>query len=416
MGQILVVEDNRMFASILKKKIESSLDHKVTAVGTFAEAQELLESDHEFFIGLLDLHLPDAADGKIVDYALGKGLPSIIFTGDYSDDVRDHIWAKKVVDYVVKEGSHNVDYIINLIRRIRANQGIKVLVVDDSFLPRNHIQELLEVHQFQVLEAADGAQALEVLKQHPDIKMVVTDYNMPNMDGFELTKRIRASYNKEEMAIIGMSTYGNHSMSAKFIKNGANDFLNKPFYKEEFYCRVNQNIEMIEHIEQLSNNLIRDYLTGLYNRRYLFETGSKLLSHCERSDMTAAIAMIDLDHFKAINDEYGHYVGDEVLRQLSGMLQRRFRASDIVSRFGGEEFCVMVSNLTPAECKELFESLRQQVAETNFIADGNFLELTVSIGVCMTTHDTLDAMIRKADENLYQAKETGRNKIVSTGP
>lgn len=414
MGNILVVEDNKMFATVLTRRIEARTEHKVVWANSLHDAVALLQERTDFFICLLDLHLPDAPQGEIVDAVLAHDIPIVVFTGDYSDHIRDSIWAKSVVDYVLKEGAYNIEYLIALIERIAHNPAIKVLVVDDSQLPRQYVRQLLEVHRYQVLEAADGLDALEVLKQNPDIKLAIVDYNMPRMDGFELTKRIRATFHKEELAVIGMSTYGNHSLSARFIKNGANDFLTKPFDKEEFYCRISQNVEMLEYVERLNNSLVRDYLTGLYNRRYLFEAGHKLLSHCQRNTLECAVALVDIDHFKNINDKFGHHAGDLVLRRIAEVLGQRFREADIVARYGGEEFCILATDVSAEDCQQLFEDLRTRIAATTIIVDDQKLHVTVSIGICHARQAKMDTMIRLADEMLYQAKDGGRNRTCLT--
>jgi PleD family two-component response regulator len=123
--------------------------------------------------------------------------------------------------------------------------------VDDSRVFRNRISSLLEVHQYSVLPAGDGAEALKILGENPDIALVITDYEMPKMDGFDLTQKIREKRDKNEVAIIGISAQGDHGLSARFLKNGANDFICKPFLTEEFYCRVTQNVETIEHLRRL---------------------------------------------------------------------------------------------------------------------------------------------------------------------
>ena len=123
-----------------------------------------------------------------------------------------------------------------------------------------------------------------MLKRHPDIKMVISDYFMPGMDGVELTRRIRHRHRKDQLAVIGISAYGNTILSARFIKNGANDFLNKPFSSEEFYCRVTQNLEMLEYIQKLRETSIRDPLTGLFNRRRFFEAAKELHARLARGE------------------------------------------------------------------------------------------------------------------------------------
>ena len=138
-------------------------------------------------------------------------------------------------------------------------------------------------------------------------------------------------------------------MSARFIKVGANDFITKPFQPEEFYCRVTQNIDLIEKTQALVDAATKDFLTGLYNRRFFFEKGVGKLERARRERKSVALAMLDIDHFKSVNDTYGHDVGDEVLQVVSKTLQDSARADDLVARLGGEEFCVLMEDINRAE-------------------------------------------------------------------
>ena len=412
MDRILLVEDSKSFATFVKKKIEAELDFEVEWVSNYSDAVKLFDDGKsEFFIGVLDLTLPDAPEGEIVDLALSKNIPPIVFTGDFSDDVRDTVWSKKVVDYILKEGPHNIDYLISLIGHIHRNRAIKVLVVDDSRVARGHICELLKTHQYEVFESASGKEAISVLDENPDIKMAIIDYYMPDVGGYQLTKEIRTRYRKEELAIIGMSAQGSNNLSAHFIKNGANDFIVKPFLAEEFYCRITQNVEMIEHVRMLKDLSSKDYLTGLYNRRFFFELGEKLYANKKRSQTTVIAAMIDIDHFKAINDTYGHDAGDEALKHVALMLKGRFRESDIVSRFGGEEFCILAADMDREGVTGIFEGLRGDIEKSEINIGGGKINLTVSVGVCIKPMESLDEMIKQADLMLYDAKEGGRNRV-----
>ncbi|MFC1886896.1 response regulator [Thermodesulfobacteriota bacterium] len=251
MPRILLVEDSIFFGKLVKKRIEAQLGFKVSWYKTYSEVKKSLTSGKTpFFIGLLDLNLPDASDGEIVDLVLSRKIPSIVFTGEVSNKIRERVWSKNIIDYVLKRDEEDIKYIVYLINRIYLNRTIKVLVVDDSKTIRTHICGLLKVHQYNLLEAHDGLDALNQLARHPDIKLVITDYHMPNLDGFELTKKIRTSFDKDDLAIIGVSARDDNILAAQFIKNGANDFIGKPFAVEEFYCRVTQNIEKIENIDQ----------------------------------------------------------------------------------------------------------------------------------------------------------------------
>ena len=153
MDKVLIVEDSKVFARILIRKIEDELFFDTCWASNFEEARYLLDEnpdDNSFFVALLDLHLPDAPDGSIVDYVIAKGIPSIVFTGDVEDEVRDRIWAKKVVDYVSKESPDSLDYLCALIRRIALNKDVPILVVDDSTTVRHHLARLLTAHEYIV--------------------------------------------------------------------------------------------------------------------------------------------------------------------------------------------------------------------------------------------------------------------------
>ncbi|WP_157822417.1 response regulator [Psychromonas sp. Urea-02u-13] len=191
---------------------------------------------------------------------LAHNIPSVIFTGKLDDSFRKKIYTKGIVDYVLKEGPANVEYVVSLLSQLKRTCELDVLVVDDSNSIRSYIKHLLVIYQFNVLEAVDGVDALEKIQQHPNISLVLTDFNMPNMDGLELTKQIRRKHRSQHMAIIGMSAFGNNQLSEHFLKLGGSDFITKPFLEEEFFCRINQNMALLEHIKKLKFLATRDFL------------------------------------------------------------------------------------------------------------------------------------------------------------
>jgi len=415
MDKVLIVEDSKVFARILIRKIEDELFFDTCWASNFEEARYLLDDNpdnNSFFVALLDLHLPDAPDGGIVDYVIAKGIPAIVFTGDVEDEVRDRIWAKKVVDYVSKESPDSLDYLCGLIRRIARNKDVSILVVDDSSTVRHHLSRLLAAHEYLVQEADDGEQALACLEVHPEIRMVITDYFMPGMDGVELTRRIRHQHSKDALAVIGISAYGNSILSARFIKNGANDYLNKPFSSEEFYCRVTQNLEMLEYIQKLREASIRDPLTGLYNRRHFFEAAQDFHRRLARGQAPLTLAMLDIDHFKQVNDTHGHAAGDEVLKHVAQALSNRFHGRDLVARLGGEEFCVLAPGVSSQTALAVFDDLRNSIERSKVKLGSTSVGVTVSIGLCDRPMASLDAMLAAADAALYKAKRTGRNRVL----
>lgn len=411
---ILVVEDSKVFSRILKTSIEVNTEFKVVIAENYAESIELIESgQYDFFASLLDLNLPDAPDGEVVDYVLSYNIPAIVFTAKFDDDLRDRILAKGIVDYVLKDSPANIEYIVTLLKQLNRNTHIKVLVVDDSRVARKHIKRLLMIYRFIVIEAENGKQALDIVNENKDIMLVITDFNMPEMDGFELTEKLRQIYSKQDMVIMGTSTYGNNLLSARFLKTGGSDFINKPFLEEEFFCRINQNMDLLQYIKDLRFIASRDFLTELYNRRHFFDVGEKLFARAYKSKKNSAVALIDIDFFKQVNDTYGHDVGDIVLKKIAALLNSSFRAGDIVARFGGEEFVCLLLNVNGTVAAKIFEELRQKIAQTQIdLSDNISLKVTISIGVCTTLEENLEKALSKADKMLYQAKANGRNQVV----
>jgi len=255
MKKILIVDDSKMIASYMKQALESELGCVAVVSPSLAETKKILgTSDAEYFVALLDLNLADAPDGQIVDFVLEHGIPSIVLTASFNPEIRSRILSKGVVDYVLKT-KDAVRQVIDIVRRLEKNVGIELLIVDDSALLRRIVRNYLELYGFKIIEARDGLEALAALESHPGVRLVITDYEMPRMDGFELCTKIRERYGKNELPVIGVSSFEDELLSTRFIKGGANDFLPKPFQREELYCRIAQNLETLEYIQQINASL-----------------------------------------------------------------------------------------------------------------------------------------------------------------
>ncbi|HPO15887.1 MAG TPA: diguanylate cyclase [Candidatus Hydrogenedentes bacterium] len=413
MPKLLIVEDSKVMASLLRSRIRTTLGYELEVAANFAELTERLrQPEYDFMAALLDLGLPDAAPEQIIDLVIKKRIPAIVFSAEFDPRIQDMAWSKHVVDYVTKEGPQSIEYLLDLLKRIEKNKDLGVLIVDDSVTMRRMMGNLLRVHRYQVFEASQGAEALDILENRPEIVLVITDFNMPVMDGFELTKAIRGLHGKRDVSIIGMSSQQDKKLSTRFIKNGADDFLITPFSIDEFYCRVRHNVEMIEHVRELREASFLDFLTGLRNRRYLFEAGRGMLATAHRDHSEVALAMIDVDFFKKVNDQYGHEAGDLVLQHIGRMLKKRFRQSGIAARLGGEEFCVLAIGMDSQKAYAVFDAFRAQIAASPIQWEDATIAVSVSIGITTQMEDTLDEMLSEADTRLYEAKRGGRNRVV----
>ncbi len=411
MQRILVVEDNKTLAKLIAKKISTELDFEVDVAYSLSEVKLFL-SRYSYFLTLLDINLPDAPNGEVVDYVLEKKNHAIVLSGNIDKDFRAQILKKNIIDYVNKGGVNDINYIIQTIKRVQKNQNHKILVVDDSVIFRKQMQSMLENMFFKVITVAHGEEALGILNTTPDISLVLTDYHMPVLNGLELTHEIRKTYTKNDLTIIVVSSDNDEETTALFLKNGANDYIKKPFSKEEFSCRINNSIEALENIYAITNHASRDFLTGLYNRRYFFDNMRTYFEKAINENEHFAIAMINIDHFKKINDTYGHDAGDKAINTLADILRANTNQNDIVSRFSGDEFCVVIKNSLSVNALKVLENLREKMQNSVTVSDkGEEIKFTISIGVAINHEDTLEESVNQADMMLYNAKQNGRNQV-----
>ncbi|TVU83976.1 MULTISPECIES: response regulator [Pseudoalteromonas] len=408
--KILIIEDTPTIARV-QKHIAIKVGYDADIAGTLAQAKELI-SKNSYFCAVVDFILPDAPQGEAIPCTIAADIPTIVMTGNIDLKTRDTVEKYPIIDYITKENKQAYQYLEKQLQRLPRNEEVKVLVVDDSVATRHHICNLLKRHKYQVLEANDGVEALAVLEKTPDVAVIITDNEMPNMNGDELCTEIRRLYSNDEKAIIGISGSDTSHLSARFLKNGANDYLRKPFNSEEFYCRLSQNVDMLEQITTIRLQANTDYLTKLPNRRYFFEETVKSLKQLKKQELTPSLAMFDIDHFKAINDTYGHDAGDEVLKGLSICFAKYF-TKDLAARLGGEEFAVYFNDTNKDEVLKRLDNFRHFVELNSPEFSKEKIQFTLSIGYAHGPVYQIDELLKQADIKLYEAKETGRNKVIA---
>lgn len=408
--RILIVEDTPTIARV-QKHIALKAGYEVDIAESLTQTKELI-SKNSYFCAVVDFILPDAPNGEAVPCTIAAEIPTIVMTGNIDKKTRDTVEKYPIIDYIIKENKQAYQYLEKQLLRLPRNENVKVLVVDDSLSTRQYICSLLTRHKYQTLQAEDGKQALVMLEASPDISVIITDNEMPNMNGDELCTEIRRLYDNDEKAIIGISGADSSDLSTLFLKNGANDYLHKPFNSEEFYCRLSQNVDMLTLLATIKNQANTDYLTKIPNRRYFFEEARKSLKKIELDNGNGALAMLDIDHFKAINDTYGHDAGDEVLKGLSICFSKYFKKY-LVARLGGEEFAVYFADTDKQEALKKLEGFRYFIeANSQQFSKAN-IRFTISIGFSSGPVYQIDELLKQADLKLYDAKETGRNKIIS---
>lgn len=407
--KILLIEHNGASLRVLKRVIGKANLDVVTAT-SLTEAKIIFgqSTPEAFLCAVVDYYLPDAKHGEAIDFAIASFVPVIAITGQTEQDVRDRILSKAVVDYIPKSNAQYYEYLSRLLARLEKNKQVGVLTVGGNTKSRNTIYELLNRHNFMTYQAAKPEQAMSILHQHPHIKLMITDQDIVSTNGVDFVAQVRKHYDKEQLSIIGTSNKGDAALLANFIKSGANDYLRKPYYHEEFFCRVLQNVEYVEQIELIKKTANTDYLTGLPNRRYFFNQVSQIMA---RQPKNMSLALLDLDHFKAVNDTYGHDYGDLVLKETAKMMKKHF-ANHSIARFGGEEFCIFMLDIAPQEAFEKLDTFRELVSQREYKRRNKIIKCSLSIGVSHQPSKTIEQLLTSADVCLYQAKESGRNCVM----
>jgi len=411
MSKILIVEDNEFFAQVMSRAIFEKFSYTIDIVYSAKQAREkLLNNTYEFLV--VDLILPDS-EGDFIE-ELSKKYNNIIVTTDFEDELtRKKITSLDIIDYIIKSDSSDFTYLLNVIHRLHSNKNITVLVVEGSLSERAHIVHLLTLQRLRVLTAGDGLEAINVLNKHAhEVDMIITDYNMPNMDGLALLKHVRKGYAIDQLPIIALSAVESKSIIARFLKAGANDYILKPFSKEEFFCRINLSLNNLEMLRSAQKAALTDQLTGLHNRYYL---DKRLAELSKNTNGENSLAILDIDNFKKINDRFGHHTGDLALKFFAIHLLDHFDIENII-RMGGEEFLVLLPGMYKNEAVLQIEALRAEMEEAAFSDDNHqTVSFTFSAGVAATASGKCDEAIKTADGFLYLAKENGRNRIEFKG-
>jgi diguanylate cyclase (GGDEF)-like protein len=402
--RILLVEDNRSLAKLIKLKLEKTLPLDVDVAYTMAEA-ELFSRRYDYFMAILDLNLPDAPDGEIVDHMLGKKIPSLVITANVDRRFRADILKKPIIDYVVKGGIEDIDYIITTVQRLLANRAHKVMIVDDSMVFRNQMKAMLQNLFFKVFAVAHGEEALNILAENPDIRIVITDYNMPVMNGLELTREIRKTHPKEQLALFVLSSADDPDTSATFLKKGATDFITKPYSKEEFSCRINNAIEALENTEKLTRFAMRDVLTGLYNRRHFTELADAYLSSAAEEEAPCVLALIALHDREAMVSRYGRTAVEAADIYLADLLRSNIRPEDLSARFDDDTCCILFKNTTAENARHTLEHIRRSAeAAALQLEDRTEMPLQIDIGAAFELENNLETMLDEADMKLFEGR------------
>ena len=293
---------------------------------------------------------------------------------------------------------------------------MKILIAEDDPVSRRLLETFLDQWGYEVEVTCDGSEAWELLREPKAPNLVISDWMMPDMDGLELCRKIREMEKSDYIYFIILTSKDRKEDVVKGLEAGADDYLVKPFNKEELKYRVKigERIIALEHrIRQLAAT---DPLTGILNRRAFIERMEDEIYRSYRQTAPMCLILADIDHFKNINDSYGHQVGDLVLQRFADTLSSSSRRYDFVGRYGGEEFVVCLPGIGLPRARSVAGRLRKRVQEMKISTPDNSrsLQITASFGISylqLGSLESVDSITRRADEAMYRAKREGRNRV-----
>jgi len=299
---------------------------------------------------------------------------------------------------------------------------VRILIADDSAIARRVLETTLKKWGYEVVSACDGTEAWDILQREDAPKMAILDWSMPGLDGIEVCRKARSHGPDDYVYVILLTARDEKEDMIRGMEAGADDYVVKPFDPHELKVRVRAGRRIIELQEQLVSmrealreQATHDPLTGAWNRAGIIDILEREFARLKREGGAVGVVMADLDHFKRINDTYGHMAGDTVLRECVRRMTLAMRPYDQMGRYGGEEFLIVLPGCGESNAASVAERLRRCVADDPIDTSEGMISITLSLGAASTLKaraPEAEALIRAADAALYRAKEMGRNRVV----
>ncbi|MBI5125528.1 MAG: response regulator [Planctomycetes bacterium] len=440
--RVLVIDDEESIQKSLSLVLAGE-GYDVTVVGTGGEGLEKF-NQHPYDAVILDYKLPDT-DGLNVARVIKERDPKValVFVTAYSS-IETALTVMKLGAFDFLEKPLHKDVVLSALKRSLLTKKLmeeekaldrpNILVVDDEHVIRFSLEESLKASGYSCRSCASGHEALRKVEEEL-FHILIADLKLEDMEGTELIRKVR-EYFPEMMAIVitGAPSVTN---AVEALKAGAFDYIMKPLEPEDVLSRIKigwekhrnavlvkqllhslqvANLEMEKANQRLNALSVTDNLTSLYNHRYVMDTLAVEYQKARQFQRKLSVMILDLDHFRAINDRYGHQVGDAVLVELGAFLKESARSIDIVGRYGGEEFCLILPEADGTKATVMGEKLRQAIAKKQFTpVEGISINLTASMGISSLDEEGVDsvaALLNHVDKALYEAKVRGRNRVV----
>lgn len=418
----------------LKNPLEAS-GYKISVAVNSREALKAV-SETNFDLVIVDEETPEMPGisfaGMVKAAQATRNTPVAIVSYSYSEKIREDGFKIGIIGFLhspFTEGEA-VDFVDSLFFSGKINQSPeipRILAVEDSMLICKMYKAILAKHGYDIRVEQDPLKAEEVIREY-NPHLILMDASMPGMDGFELTRKIKADKKTENIRVIMVTGDTKKQSAVKALDYGAVDFLTKPFDEDGLLARMRAHLNnkrlfddltrAYHELRSLNDRLellsITDGLTGLFNHRYFHEELNLEMERALSAQKPLSLTLFDIDHFKKFNDAHGHKAGDAVLQAVGEVIKKSVGDDETAARYGGEEFAIIMPGIQMGKAMESAERLRRAIEVTELPYGDMILKVTVSIGVAMWDGKLSDhRLIELADKALYKSKEGGRNRVTA---
>lgn len=410
MYSILHVETSNFYRTLIEK-ICSDIGAEYAFAKNLDDSLNVLKS-RKIDLIITAIELEDSTGEDLIlkiNDSPYKNIPVVVITGTDSDEYRTRMFSLGIVDYISKKSGNDEirSAILAYMREDNVFQKmaeLKIAVCDDSKMDRYIMERIFTMAGISNVEYYESGDELLASDKEYDIYLI--DMVLKDMIGNYVIMKLREK--GSEAVIIAISGVAHYKTISNTLNIGANDYIAKPFNNELLLSRIKTNAKNYILLNEVKQLAITDVLTSLYNRRHTMERLEDEIEKSKRYENPLSVMMIDVDHFKRINDEFGHLSGDVVLKKIAESIIKTLRDFDIVGRFGGEEFLVVLPNTSIDDAFSAAERIRKNVESLKLSKKD--ITVSVSIGVCQWSGDELKNLLSEADRLLYSAKANGRNR------
>ncbi|MGM0443975.1 MAG: GGDEF domain-containing protein [Fibrobacterota bacterium] len=411
MNWIIIVEDVREDTALLESRLQTLMDCTVVRCGDVAEARTRATAAADPPVACI-MSLKISPD----EYTPVNDVPTLLVTHGIPMNTRARLNARKLIDTVPGYGGGNIDFIISQIRQIPFRKEIRIACYLRDKSLQGLLRRMISTMGFAVQCPVPAQTAPAAVAADEGIHLGIFDTGLHRISLEDTIARIRRERSREDLCIIVLTDEGlGDEEELNLLYAGANHCLRKRFSSalglEHFQITVHSSLMQVIAYLRMRHMAQRDSLTGAYTRRYFMEIGAALFANYQRGDISLAVGMIDIDDFKAVNDTYGHPAGDAVIAGMSALLFRELRRNDIICRYGGEEFCLLLTGRDSRNSVAVLERLRSAVADMKITHGKQSIPCTVSVGGARGRADSLQELISRADAALYRAKDAGKNRL-----